>query len=233
MHKSSSRNWNQGLELGMSFDGITILHADDRLNSDYAQSIVDAKREHEDATAFFTRTEIIDGRGNTRFSFPDWYKTTLLPKGANFALDGVEGVNALIPGNFIFCPTLCFIPSKLKQERFQEDLKQVPDFELILRILLKNEKLVGLYEKPLYQYRRHENNTTNLQNKSLLRFKEERDLYLSLSARLDERGQHQPAKNAKRMKVLRLNLLFNFAKAVFTGQFKSAGNFMSFLVQLG
>jgi glycosyltransferase involved in cell wall biosynthesis len=230
-----SRNMNQGLSLGATSgcDAITILHADDVLDPDYARMMTETMAQHPEANALFCETRIIDGRGNSKFSFPDWYKKLLLPpkKNGKIFLQGAEGIQVLIPGNFIFFPTLCFSVKKLGADRFQENLKMVPDFDMTLRMLITGGTLIGLYSKPLYYYRRHENNSTNLYNKNLLRFREERDLYLNLATQLEQRGWSHLAIAARRLKIVKLNLIFNMVKSLVQFDIKSAKNFLNFLIR--
>lgn len=230
-----SKNMNQGLTMGCQSgcDGITILHADDELDPDYALKMSQALSHHPEVDAIFCETKIIDGQGKDSFSFPDWYKKLLLPakKDGKIFLNGNQGIEILIPGNFIFFPTLCFSVKKITSERFNENLKMVPDFDMTLRMLLKGGTLIGLYSKPLYYYRRHENNTTNLYNKNLLRFREERDLYLNLAQQLEQRGSKDLAQAARRLKIVKLNLLFNAFKSALTFDFKSVRNFLQFLLK--
>ena len=113
-----------------------------------------------------------------------------------------------------------------------EDRKQVPDFYFTTSILLKNESLVGLYEKPLYQYRRHSQNTTALQSASLLRFEEERDFYLDLAKELTAHGSADLAKAARSMRIVKLNLLFFIFNSLLRLNFKAAARYFRFLVRL-
>ena len=217
-----ANNWNQGLDWGQSFSYCMLLHADDQLMPHYLESMIAAGDRHPNAALYFCKTNIIDETGKTCFSFPDWYKKFLVPRQSEFELSGVRGIRQLISGNFIFCPSVFYRSAKIGADRFRSDLKQVPDFEFILRLLLKDQVLIGVYAEPLFCYRRHGNNTTVIQTQSFLRFDEERDLLLNLAKTLDSRGETAVAKSARKMTVVKLNLVFVTVKNIVHGQWAQA-----------
>jgi glycosyltransferase involved in cell wall biosynthesis len=231
-----ANNWNQGLKAGTqesTYLATTILHADDRLLPDYVSEMLKQIQNHPEATAFFCQTRVINEQGQPTFSFTDFYKKFLLPPRQNglILLQGVNGIQPLIDGNFIFCPTFCFRNEKISR-LFRADLKMVTDFELTLDLLLNDHLLVGLYERPLFEYRRHGSNTTKLLTQNLERFQEERDLYLELSKRLSQRGEHQIALQAGKLKIIRKNLAFQIVTSVLGGQFALAKKYFHFLKTL-
>lgn len=207
-------NWKQGVDLASGHEFLVILHADDRLKPDYLSEMHSLTKAYPEATGYFCRTEIIDENGDRAFSFTDWYKAQLLPKEITIILQGLEGCTKLISGNFIFCPTICYRVSKLGRDHFRSDLKMVLDFELILRTLAAGGIWVGYYERPLFQYRRHAENTTVVLSKDLLRFKEEQALYLHLGDRLLNAGMLKAARKARQMRIVKLNLGFQILKSI-------------------
>ena len=171
-----AKNWNQGLDRGNDYLGVMILHGDDRLLPNYLTQVRSALLNSPEVTAFFCKTEIIGAGGEICFSFPDWYKDRLIPHLEAFELKGEAGIQALLKGNFIFCPTLCFNPKKLAALRFDPRYKMVLDLDLIFKILKTGGSLLGLYQTPLYQYRRHAQNATSTMTANLIRFEEEEAL---------------------------------------------------------
>ncbi len=231
-----ANNWNQGLEAGNHDPdciATTILHADDRLLPEYVSEMLKQLKQHPDATAFFCKTIVIDGNGKPVFSFTDYYKNFLLPPRQNglIILKGTRGIKPLIAGNFIFCPTFCFRKNKLNRI-FRPDLKMVTDFELTLDLLLNDHLLIGLYEKPLFEYRRHSANTTNLMNQNLERFKEERELYRHLSTQLALKNELELSDQSAKLLIIRKNLAFLFVTSILKGRFKLAKNYFNFIRQL-
>lgn len=231
-----AKNWNQGLELGKrSPDAIatTILHADDRLLPDYVSSMANAIKENPDTSAFFCKAAVIDENGKRAFSFTDFYKDFLLPPNTNgiITLSGVDGVSPLIPGNFIFCPTLCYRNSKINR-LFDPHLKMVTDFEFTLDLLMNGHTLQGLYSTTLFEYRRHGSNTTNLMNQNLQRFKEEKELYLGLANQLEKKGFPQLARQARALGIIKKNLLFQIVTSMLRFNFVLMSRYIRFLFSL-
>ena len=224
-----ARNWNQGLEYGKNFDFVNLLHADDQLLPDYAKSIIEAARVYPQAKAFFCKTEIIDENGQSSFSFTDWYKKTLtrVPPSGYLELNGLDAIRTLIPGNYIFCPTLCFRSSALNEFSFDASLRMVLDFQLMLKAFLGSATAIGLYAKPLYQYRRHTENATNQLNQSLVRFDEESALYDWLAEKLSAQGQTELADEARKKRIILYNLMFLASKSFLMLQWNMTKRYLS------
>jgi len=221
-----AKNWNQALTLS-DVELVTLLHSDDCLAPHYTEAVLEAAKKHPETTAFFCKTQIIDENGKPQFSFADWYKTLLLPhsQSGEIELKGVEGIASLIPGNFVFCPTLCFRPKFLGKIQFDPRFKMVLDLDLIFRILLSGGTLIGLYSEPLYFYRRHSENATEHLTQSLVRFREEVALYSELSERLSALGHPELAKKAQRLDIVKKNLAFRMVMAFVNGQWAKALNY--------
>lgn len=194
-------NWNRCLELACT-ELVTLLHADDRLLPGYAELMLEAARRHPGAAAFHCDARIIDGRGLPAFSFPDWVKTVIRPAGLE--LTGEEGVAALLRGNFIMCPTLCYVrPTR----EFSARWKMVQDLEYTLGLLLDGQTIVGLCEEG-YEYRRHAGNATVDYTRSRLRFEEEFRLYDDVAALCAARGWRRAARTGRAKVMLRLHLIY-------------------------
>lgn len=199
-------NWNRCLDLARS-DLVTILHADDQLLERYAALMLSAARDHPQSLAFFCQAKIIDEKGTPRFSFADFMKRFLVPAGGSFLLKGEPGLEALLRGNFVFCPALCYRKSVLGTRRFDEHLSFVPDLELVSRLLLEEESLVGL-RKTAYAYRRHPQSATAKHTQDLSRFRQESRLYDLLRARSLARGWTDAAEIARKKLMIKLNLAY-------------------------
>ena len=61
---------------------------------------------------------------------------------------------------------------------------------------------------------------------------EEKELYETLAQQLVELGRKDLATEARKLKVIRLNLIFNFVKSTLSFQWSSARNYLRFLMQL-
>jgi glycosyltransferase involved in cell wall biosynthesis len=226
-------NWNQAFSYGSESPLVGILHADDELAPEYVAEVKRASAEFPDAAAFFTKAEIIDHKGDRVFSFPDFYKRFLLPVQVHgrILLRDETGLNSVLRGNFIFCPSLCFRTSKMDGIRFDPRYRMVLDLDLICRILLRGELMVGLYSKALYRYRRHATNATNLLTRNMVRFVEERALYLELAKKLSALGFTIASRTAGRMRVIRLNLAFQIFKSICGFRWGAARGFANFLLR--
>ncbi len=224
-------NWNACLALAAT-DLVTLLHADDELEPHYAAVMLAAAARYPSASVFFCTASIIDARNRPIFSFPDWYKRWLLPsRGEEFAVQGEEGLRAVYKGNFIMCPTMCYRRQHLPRTPFDARWKQVPDLDLITRLLLEGHELIGLPDRA-YRYRRHESNQTQVQSDSLLRFEEERDLYGESAAKAAAHSWPRAAATCRRMAILKLNLGFCVVQDVLRLRLRHAGAKLRFLFNL-
>ena len=200
-------NWNRCLDLAQT-ELVTLLHADDELLPDYCMQMQAAAAAAPRAAAVFCGATIIGANGAPRFSFADYVKKWLTPPGEGpILLAGESGLRLLLRGNFVMCPTLCWRRSVLAQRRFAPGLRQVQDLELMCRLLLEGESLVGA-RFVAYAYRRHETSATALQSESLLRFEEESALYEAVAKTARARGWLAAAKTAEARRIIRLHLLF-------------------------
>jgi glycosyltransferase involved in cell wall biosynthesis len=209
-------NWNQAIEVAVRerHDYLVILHADDRLLPDYTIRIRQEWLRSPAAEAIFVKTRIIDENGRYRFSLPDFIKECIRPRGKRIELRGVSGVGKLIRGDFVFCPTICYRVACIKERRFDQARKQVLDFDWIVRSLLQGGLWIGLYDEPLFEYRRHSLNTTQQQSEDFSRYLEEIEFYRELSRVLDAHGEKILSRRASWMWIVRLNLGFEALKAL-------------------
>jgi glycosyltransferase involved in cell wall biosynthesis len=204
-------NWNRCLDAADT-DLVNLLHNDDELLPSYVEEILRAGREFPDAAAFFCRAKVIDAAGREAFSLVDYVKRFLQPKtDGPFALHGKSAVEALMHGDFIMCPTVCYRRSRLPAERFRPDWRQVLDLDFFTRILLDGGTMVGL-PAVAYAYRRHAENATAQQTETLLRFEEESRIHDQIAAVARERGWPAVARVAAGKRVIKLHLAFRICQ---------------------
>jgi len=200
-------NWNQALGLAKG-ELVTLLHQDDLLEAGYVGRMRALAAAHPEHTALHCAARIIDARGEARFSLADWYKGILRPRQAGLdELAGEAGFEALLRGNFVMCPTLCFQKRLLGELCFDARWKQVQDLDLLCRLLLGGHRLLGCPEV-LYAYRRHKAAATSLQSESLLRFEEERDLLDRMAEQAVARGWQGAAKIGRAKRVVKAHLAY-------------------------
>jgi len=205
-------NWNACLDLAAAeeprTDWVTILHADDRLLPDYVALMRRLSREHPEATALFCAAGIIGANGEPAFSLADAVKRVFVPKGSGpICLEGEAGLERLMAGNFIMCPTLCFRLSGLAGRRFDGRWSQVQDLDLTSRVLLEDGTLVGSREVA-FEYRRHPASATARQSESLVRFREELALFSEVAGRARARSWPRAARIAQRSTIVKLHLAY-------------------------
>lgn len=205
-------NWNRCFDLAGESPLVTLLHADDELDPNYVRTMTVAAERYPGAGAFFCQALIIDAEDRLRFSFPDWFKHWLMPRrDAEFVLSGETGLNAVMRGNFVMCPTLCYRMRMTPKPAFDDRWKQVLDLDFISRRLIAGDEFIGLPQHA-YRYRRHSDNQTQKQSESLVRFEEERQLFLEIADRAEsQRGWRRAAKTARRMSIIKCNLAYCIA----------------------
>ena len=142
-------NWNRCLDLAET-ELVTLLHSDDELMEGYCEQMVRAAQAYPEAAAFFCAAQIIDREGRQRFSFPDLFKRFLMrPRRLPVVLGGEESLEALLRGNFIMCPTVCYRKSRLGLRRFDSRWKFVLDLDFFARLLLDGERSSGCPPSPM------------------------------------------------------------------------------------
>jgi len=193
---------------------VTVLHGDDELMPNYTATMRAAAERHPEAAALFCRAQIIDERGEPRFSLTDVVKDVINPApNQELVLAGEPGVRALLKGNFIMAPTLCFRKAVLGTRRFPEGFKFVMDWELTTRLLLDGDTLIGL-PTCCYRYRRHEENATSQYTRTQLRFREESEFYDRMKLKVAERGWDDCVKLATGKRIIKLNVTYRALKNV-------------------
>jgi glycosyltransferase involved in cell wall biosynthesis len=224
-------NWNRCLDAAET-DLVNLLHNDDELLPNYVETMLRAGREYPNAAAFFCRAKVIDAAGRDTFSFVDYVKRYLQPMSKGpIVLEGQSAVEALMHGDFIMCPTVCYRKSRLPAERFRADWRMVLDLDFFVRILLNGGTLVGL-PAVAYAYRRHAENATSQYTESLLRFEEESQLHDRVAAEARDRGWPSVARVAARKRIIKLHLLFRIFQDISRLRVRAAGRKWNFLYKL-
>lgn len=223
-------NWNHCLDHSDT-DLVTLLHADDRLLPEYAELMLGLAERHAEAAAFFCGARIIDAQGRSRFSLADAVKRVFAPSGPGpMRLEGEGALRAIMAGNFIMCPTLCYRRSVIGERRFSSDWQQVQDLEFTTRLLLEDEQLIGSRQLA-YAYRRHGGAATQRQSESLLRFDEEFRLFEAVAQRAEARGWSRAARVARRTTIVKLHLGYRVLAELALLRPKLAAAKLRFLLQ--
>lgn len=209
-------NWNRCLTR-VDGEWATLLHADDELLPDYVSTMRAAAKQFPGAAALYCKARVIDADGQPVFSAVDYVKRFIEPRSRGpLVLSGESAVTALMHGDFIVCPTVCYRRDRLPNEPFNARWKMVLDLDLFCRMLFSGETIVGL-PVTAYAYRRHANNATVALTESLRRFEEEASLHDEVSRRARDVGWRRAAQVASAKRVIRVHLLVRWAIDVCRG----------------
>jgi len=224
-------NWNRCLDLADS-PLVTLLHADDELLPNYAAVMTAAA--HPDAAAMYCRAVVVGPEGKPTFSLADRVKGLIAPRTAGpTRLAGPAGIAALLRGNFITCPTVCYRTDRLRDRRFDPRWRFVLDLDFFTRLLAAGDVIVGLPDTA-YAYRRHAGNATAEYTETLLRFDEEAALYDELAAEARQRGRGWEAvrRAGRGKRIVRLHLLYRAAADLVRGRLTAAAAKLSRLTEI-
>ena len=223
-----SGNWNRCLDAADT-DLVTLLHADDELQPNYVALMTAVAAAHPAAAALFCQADVIGPDGRTMFSFADRIKAVFRPRGNGpIRVAGDIGLAALLRGNFVMCPTVCYRKSLLGPRRFDARWRQVADLDLYSRLLRDGLDMVGSREVG-YAYRRHPGNATAEYTDNLVRFREESALYDELAADAAARGWADTARVARSKRILKLHLLYRIAEDAARGRGRAAARKLRYL----
>ena len=214
-------NWNKALALANA-PLVCILHSDDLLEPQYASTMVDLMTTNPEATAGHCRVSIIGPDGLPRRTLTDAVKRVIQPKAKGLVVSaGEDGLSSMLRGSWIYCPTLCFRRSHLPSVPFDKSWRFMLDFDLIARIFLNGQQIIGTTSK-LYRYRRHDGAQTRVLTNELTRFEEELAFYGQMYRAAKERQWLTAQRHAKRATVIRLLLLLQVAARLVRLRFASA-----------
>ena len=214
-------NWNKALAL-TNAPLVCILHSDDLLEPQYASTMVDLMTTNPEATAGHCRVSIIGPDGLPRRTLTDAVKRVIQPKAKGLVVSaGEDGLASMLRGSWIYCPTLCFRRSHLPSVPFDKSWRFMLDFDLIARIFLNGQQIIGTTSK-LYRYRRHDGAQTRVLTNELTRFEEELAFYGQMYRAAKERQWLTAQRHAQRATVIRLHLLLQVVNRAIHLRFASA-----------
>lgn len=214
-------NWNRCVALADT-PLVTVLHADDELLPGYAAAVIGAHERHPGTAAVFTRAAVVGDDGSPRFSFPDAVKRLIEPRSrSEWVIEGDAGLARVLRGQFIFCPSLCYATSRIGAAPFSGRWRMVLDLDLLARLLLAEERVVGVPEVH-YAYRRHAESETARLTSSNVRFAEELAIYDEIAAAARAKGWARAARVARAKTVIRLHLAYRALGDLVRGRLGSA-----------
>lgn len=205
-------------------DLVAIAHGDDEVMPCYAQEFLDLAARHPEASVFFTAVRIIDKDSRPCFSFVDWFKRFLVPRGrGDIVLSGEHALRSLARGNFITGAAVCYRKSLLGDLRWDLDnYLMTVDLEFWSRLILSGRTIVGTRRPPALSYRRHSGQTTALLTATLDRFREESRTMGDIADSAAAKGWRLAAATARSRTIVQLHLLFLASKDIARGSVQAA-----------
>ena len=210
--------WNVGLEhMTRNFAPtvVGVVHADDVLEPRFVEVSLRAHAANPEAVAVHTAVTVVDEENKKRFSFPDFVKFHVAPykHSRSISTSGDAGLASVLRGNFVFCPTVSFKTGLISLPLFDPQWNMAVDLELISRLLLNGQTVVGVPDF-VYRYRRHRNNLTSQLTDTTARFVEEIGFYKQVAAKCEQKGFAKSAVTASRMTMIRLHILYRVLQKV-------------------
>jgi len=114
---------------------------------------------------------------------------------------------SVLRGNFVFSPTVSFKTDLITQPLFDPQWRMAVDLDLISRLLLDGQTIVGIPDF-VYRYRRHRNNLTSQLTDTTVRFVEEISFYKQIAVKCAQKGFDKSAVVASRLTMVRLHIMY-------------------------
>ena len=225
--------WNVGLEhLSANFSPsiVAVVHADDVLEANFIEVSQKAHSDNPNAIAVHTSVTVVDEDNKKRFSFPDFIKFHVAPykHSRSIATSGDSGLASVLRGNFVFCPTVSFKTEFISLPLFNPKWNMAVDLELISRLLLDGQTIIGIPDF-VYRYRRHRNNLTSQLTDTTARFVEEIAFYKQVSVECKAKGFQKSALVASRLTMVRLHILYRVIQKLVRFDLRSAVKLLAVL----
>lgn len=222
VHLSACDNFNRCIDLAET-DLVSTVHGDDEVLPCYAQEILGLAARHPQAAVLFTAVRVIDEGSRPCFSFVDWFKQFLVPRGSgDLVLRGERALRSFLVGNWVNGAAVCYRKTHLGDLRWDANYPMTCDLDLWSRIILSAREMAGTRRPPAYSYRRHAGQTTAVLSASLERFREEALALDLIADRAAARGWGSAARVARRKAILQLHVLFLMIQDAINGSFDRA-----------
>ena len=182
----------------------------------------------------FVPVVIIGDRSERRFSFVDWYKRFLVPRGrGDLVLGDERALRSLLRGNWLNGAAICYRKSRLGDLRWDPNFPMTGDLDLWSRTIVSGRIMAGSRKPPAYAYRRHAAQTTSVLTANLARFKEEARMHDLIARRSAERGWRSAEAVARAKTTLKLHLVSLCVGDLSRGRLRSARTKLELLSQIG
>lgn len=192
--------------MGMGELEITMaLGADDALEPNYVEVVLNAFDSHPDAIMVHPRVNLMDGESNPTDSVADRVKR-LAARSAwkHRELEAEDALLSLMRGNWLYCPAIAFRTDAVARAHLDQDFASISDLAWVVDMLLGGGTMV-LEPTAAMRYRRHAASHSSLNARSAGRFDEEQRYYAHMSKVLRQRGMKRAARMALLHPLCRLH----------------------------
>lgn len=221
-HLTGCENLNRCIDLAET-DLVSTVHCDDEVMPCYSEEFLRLAAGHPEAAILCVGVRIIDKESQPCFSFVDWFKQFLMPRGkGDFVLRGEPSLRSILRGNWINGAALCYRKSVLGDLRWDRNYPMASDLELYARALLSGRTMAGARYPAAYSYRRHAGQTTVELSANLYRFREEAKVLDRIANLAAAQGWLSAAAVGRAKITLQLHILFLATMDVAHGSFGRA-----------
>lgn len=220
-------NWNMAFEQLQS--GLfCLLHEDDVLHSQYVRKMLLLANEFPKHAMYYCGSEVINEAGVKKTTVAGLVKQLIAPKAEPQHLMGDQGLDTLLKGCFIYCPTVVYNRITLANHRFDAAWHMVLDLEFYARALMADFTITGT-SNVLFSYRRHANSQTSQLSLDFKRYEEEIYLYNQLSSLAIQKQWTSSAIRAQSKTIIKLHLWFNIVCNLLTFNVKEVCRILKFM----
>lgn len=205
------QNWNFSLT-HVRGRYVVFLHADDFLHSNYLEDMRVLMSANPEAGLAYCRAELCNQKGNKTVTLRSIVKDWIAPSGPSTVIEGDGGLESLLRGCYIYCPTVCYRTQVLRELMFDDRWKMVPDLDLYARALMRDVRIIGL-DRKRYFYRVHNHSATDALTRNGVRFIEEWALYNEIASRANEMNWERSRRAARWKVMLRLHVTVELVKS--------------------
>lgn len=202
---------------------ITVLGADDALEPNYVQVVLDAFARHPNAIMVHPGVTVVDSQSRPTDSLADRIKRMASRSAWKHSeLNGPEALQSLMKGNWLYVPAMCFRNDVMDRVKRLGEFGSIADLGWVTDMLMGGGSL-ALDPTPAFRYRRHEVSHSSVHAKSVVRFDEENTYYAAAAQQLAELGWSRAARAARLHPLSRLHAMQSAMNALAQRDVKLAG----------
>lgn len=220
-HLTACENFNHCIDLADT-DLVATVHGDDEVRPCYAGELTDLAARNPLAAVLFTAVTVIDDASRYKFSFVDWFKGFLTPRGTgDIVLSGEASLRSIARGDWLNGAAICYRKSRLGDLRWDSKFPMASDLELWSRVLVSGRTMAGT-RRVAYAYRRHRQQTTVQLAANHARFLEESKVLDLIARRAEDVGWSRAARTARTKTILQLHVVYTMAGEIAKGSLRGA-----------